>query len=103
MKDALGFSPSDFLWFMAVQFIVGVICLPAVLKIAARIGKHRALVLVGMAFFLILPLYLLVEPGNVKQVLIVIGLKGIVTSAIWVLPPAMVADSIEHGLLEGGR
>ena len=101
MKDALGFSPSDFLWFMAVQFIVGVICLPLVLRIAGRIGKHRALVLVGMAFFLILPLYLLVEPGNMYQVLAVIALKGAVTSAIWVLPPAMVADAVEHGLLEG--
>ena len=101
MKDALGFSPSNFLWFMAVQFSVGVACLPVVLRVAARIGKHRALVLVGMAFFLILPLYLLVEPGNIPQVLVVIAVKGIVTSAIWVLPPAMVADSIEHGLLEG--
>nr|XP_061804792.1 uncharacterized symporter YnaJ-like [Nerophis lumbriciformis] len=101
MKDALGFSPANFLWFMAVQFVVGVVCLPAVVHIAGRIGKHRALILVGLAFFLILPLNLLVEPGNVNQVLLVYALKGAVTSAIWVIPPAMVADTIEHGLLKG--
>lgn len=101
MKDALGFSPSNFLWFMALQYIVAIICLPLVVRISGKIGKHRALIFVGMAFFLVLPAYLFVEPGNVVQVLIVFALKGAVTSAIWIIPPAMVADSIEHGLLEG--
>ena len=101
MKDALQFSPGDFLWFLAIQYVVGVALLPVIIKIGARIGKHRALIFVGMAFFLILPLYLFVEPGNTTQVIIVYALKGTVTAAIWVLPPAMVADSIEHGLLEG--
>ena len=101
MKDALQFSPSNFLWFVAVQYVVGIALLPVIVKIAGRIGKHRALVFVGLAFFLILPLYLLVEPGNINQVVAVYALKGSVTAAIWVLPPAMVADSIEHGLLEG--
>jgi len=101
MKDALGFSPSNFLWFMAVQYIVAIICLPLVVRASGKIGKHRALIFIGMAFFLILPAYLFVEPGNVTQVVIVFALKGAVTSAVWIIPPAMVADSIEHGLLEG--
>lgn len=101
MKDALGFSPSIFLWFMVVQFGVGLAMMPLVLKISAKIGKHRALLFVGMSFFVALWLYLLVEPGNVTQVILVYAAKGAVTAAIWVLPPALVADSIEHGILEG--
>jgi glycoside/pentoside/hexuronide:cation symporter, GPH family len=101
MKDALGFSPSVFLWFMVVQFGCGLAMMPFVLKISARIGKHRALLFVGMSFFVALWLYLLVEPGNVTQVVMVYAAKGAVTAAIWVLPPALVADSIEHGILEG--
>ncbi|MCY4564609.1 MAG: MFS transporter [Gammaproteobacteria bacterium] len=101
MKDALQFSPGDFLWFLAIQYVVGIALLPVIIRIGARIGKHRALIFVGMAFFLILPLYLFVEPGNITQVVVVYALKGTVTAAIWVLPPAMVADSVEHGLLEG--
>ena len=101
MKDALQFSPSNFLGFIAIQYVMGIALLPVIVKIGGRIGKHRALIFVGMAFFLILPLYLLVEPGNITQVVTVYALKGSVTAAIWVLPPAMVADSIEHGLLEG--
>ena len=41
MKDALGFSPSMFLWFMVVQYIMALLFMPLVLRIGARIGKHR--------------------------------------------------------------
>ncbi len=102
IKDALGFSPSMFLWFLVVQYLVGLMMMPVVIKIGRRIGKHRALLFLGMAFFPTLWLYLLVEPQNLTQVLLVYAAKGAVTSAIWVMPPALVADSIEHGILQGG-
>ena len=101
VKDALGFSPSMFLWFLVVQYLVGLLMMPLVMKIGRRLGKHRALLFIGMAFFPTLWLFLLVEPQNVTQVLLVYAAKGAVTSAIWVMPPALVADSIEHGILEG--
>jgi Na+/melibiose symporter-like transporter len=100
MKDALGFSPSMFLWFMVVQYIMALLFMPLVLRIGARIGKHRALIWIGLAFFPVLWLYNFVEPANVTQVVIVYALKGMVTSAIWIMPPAMVADTVESGLLE---
>ena len=102
IKDALGFSPSMFLWFLVVQYLVGLLMMPIVMKIGRRIGKHRALLFLGMAFFPTLWLYLLVEPQNLTQVVLVYAAKGAVTSAIWVMPPALVADSIEHGILQGG-
>ncbi len=101
IKDALGFSPTLFLWFMVVQFVVALAMMPLVMKIGARLGKHRTLLFVGMAFFPILWLFLLVEPQNLVQVLVIYSLKGAVTAAIWIMPPALVADSIEHGMLEG--
>lgn len=101
IKDALGFSPSLFLWFLVAQYVVALAMMPLVMKIGARLGKHRTLLFVGMAFFPILWLFLLVEPQNVTQVLVIYALKGAVTAAIWIMPPALVADSIEHGILEG--
>lgn len=101
IKDALGFSPSLFLWFMLVQYAIGLLMMPVVVRIGGKIGKHRALLFVGMSFFVVLWLYLLVEPQNITQVVVVYALKGAVTAAIWVMPPALVADSIEHGVLEG--
>ena len=75
--------------------------MPFILKLGKRIGKHRALLFVGMSFFLALWLFLFVEPQNTLQVVGVYALKGAVTAAIWVMPPALVADSIEHGILKG--
>jgi len=100
VKDALGFSPSLFLWFMVVQYVMALALMPVVMRIGARLGKHRALLMVGLLFFPVLWLYNVVEPQNVTQVVFVYALKGMVTSAIWVMPPAMVADTVEHGLLE---
>lgn len=85
---------------MVVQYIMALLFMPLVLRIGARIGKHRALIWIGMAFFPVLWLYNFVEPANVTQVVIVYALKGMVTSAIWIMPPAMVADTVESGLLE---
>ena len=100
MKDALGFSPSMFLWFMVVQYVMALVFMPVVLRLGARIGKHKALIWVGLAFFPVLWLYNVVEPANATQVVLVYALKGVVTSAIWIMPPAMVADTVECGLLE---
>ena len=101
IKDALGFSPAMFLWFTVVQYVMALAFMPVVMKIGRRIGKHRALLFVGMAFFPALWLFLLVEPQNLTQVILVYAVKGAVTSAIWIMPAALVADSIEHGILEG--
>lgn len=100
VKNALGFSPSLFLWFMVVQYVMALALMPVVMRIGARLGKHKALLLVGLAFFPVLWLYNVVEPQNVTEVVLVYALKGMVTSAIWIMPPAMVADTVEHGLLE---
>jgi len=101
IKDALGFAPTLFLVLMATQFGVGLLTVPLVIRVGKRLGKHRTLLLMGMGFFPILWLLLLVEPQNTTQIFIVYILKGAMTAAIWIMPPALVADSIEHGMLEG--
>ena len=60
IKDALGFSPSMFLVFMVMQYAAGLACMPFVIKAGHRLGKHRALIFIGLAFFPILWLFLLV-------------------------------------------
>ena len=62
--------------------------MPVIMRFGARLGKHRALLFIGLAFFPVLWLYNFVEPGNVTEVVVVYALKGMVTSAIWVMPPA---------------
>ena len=39
--------------------------------------------------------------GNFNQAIMVYVLKGAVTASIWVMPPALVADALENGMLDG--
>ena len=99
--NGLNLPPENFLWFVFSQYAVGLVCLPLHIWIGKRIGKHRALLFVGLAYFVILPLFYLVEPRNFNQAIMVYVLKGVVTTSIWVMPPALVADALENGMLDG--
>ncbi len=99
--NGLDLPPANFLWFVFVQYLVGLIFLPLHIWVGNRIGKHRALLFVGLSYFVVLPLFYLVEPGNFNQAMLVYVLKGAVTASIWILPPALVADAVENGMLEG--
>ncbi|MDG1988144.1 MAG: MFS transporter [Halieaceae bacterium] len=101
VKDALGFSPAIFLKLLAIQYTCALLMMPLVMKAGKRFGKHYALLFIGMAFFPTLWLFLLAAPQNLTHLYLISAAKGAVTSAIWIMPPALVADSIEHGLLEG--
>lgn len=98
---ALQVPPEYFLWLLLLQYVVGMVLMPLHVWLGGKIGKHRTLLFVGMAFFVVLPLLALVEPGNMMEISIVYALKGAVTASIWVMPPALVADTIEYGLEQG--
>ena len=93
---------SDFLKLVLLQYILGIAFVPVWLKIADAIGRHRALVLGGFGFLLILPLYLLATPGVFWHALLIFCIAGPMTSVIWVMPPALTADTIEYGMMKGG-
>ncbi len=101
LVQSLGFAPQQFLIALFLQYAVGLAAMPLHVYAGGKIGKHRALLFIGMSFFIVLPLLLLVQPGAFWQLLLVYALKGAVTASIWVMPPALVADSIEYGMLKG--
>jgi len=102
VQFTLGLPNSAFLWFVFLQYIVAIACLPLAMHLANRIGRHRGLVLGGLGFFVMLPLFLVVESGSFWQALIVFCLTGTLTSFIWVMPPALIADTVEYGMMKGG-
>jgi Na+/melibiose symporter-like transporter len=102
VQFTLGLPNSAFLWFVFTQYVFAILCLPLAMGLANRIGRHRGLVLGGLGFFLLLPLFLLVESGSFWQALAVFCLTGTLTSFIWVMPPALIADTVEYGMMKGG-
>lgn len=102
VQFTLGLPNSAFLWLVFVQYVLAIACLPLAVKVAHSLGRHRALVLGGMGFFAILPLFMLIGNGSLPQALVLFALAGTLTSFIWVMPPAMIADTVEYGMLKGG-
>lgn len=101
VQHTLGLQNNAMLFFVFTQYAVGLLCLPLVLKLANRIGRHRVLVLGALAFLLPLPLFMLIPHGALPYAIALYAVLGITTSAIWVMPPALVADAIDYGRLQG--
>ncbi len=93
---------SAFLKFVLIQYVIGILCLPLWVRFGNRFGRHRALVWGGFGYLAVQPLYLLVAPGDFSQLLLVALVHGPIISVIWVMPPALVADTIEYGMMKGG-
>ncbi len=98
----LEFPRSAFLKFVLIQYVIGIACLPLWVKFGNRYGRHRALVWGGFGYLAVQPLYLLVSPGDFSQLLLVALVHGPIISVIWVMPPALIADTIEYGMMKGG-
>lgn len=92
---------SAFLWFVFAQYICAIAALPLAIRLGNSMGRHRALIFGALAFFVLAPLFLLIAKGAFWPALIVFMLMGSVTSFIWVMPPALVADAIEYGMMKG--
>ena len=99
---ALKLPNSAFLWFVFVQYILALVSVPLWAKFAKKFGRHRALIAGAMIFFLCHPLFYLVSEGAFWPVMMIYALIGLSTSVIWVMPPALVADTVEYGMLNGG-
>ena len=102
VEHTLQLPNSSFLWFVFAQYIASIVMLPLAVALGNRIGKHRALIIGALAFMGMAPLFLVIEQGNFTQALLVFSAMGAVTSFIWVMPPALVADAVEYGMMKGG-
>ena len=103
VQHTLKLQNQAMLWFVFTQYAVGLLCLPLGLKLANRIGRHRFLVLGAAGFMLPMPLFMLVSPGSLSEAITLYAFLGISTSAIWVMPPALVSDAIEYGRMKGAK
>ncbi len=101
VSNTLGLTMSSFLWFVFLQYLVSVLFLPFATWLGNRIGRHRALVIGAVAFFALLPLFMWVPRGEFLPALAVFLAAGMVTNFIWVMPPALISDTVEYGMFKG--
>jgi Na+/melibiose symporter-like transporter len=84
-----------------VQYTLSVGLLPVAVRVGNSVGRHRALVFGGFGFLALLPLFMLVPAGNFVAALAVFVLLGLISNFIWIMPPAIVADTVEYGMMKG--
>ena len=101
VEKILGLQTGEFLWCVFIQYILSILLLPFAVRMGNRIGRHRALVYGGYGFLVLLPLLLLVPKGNFQAALAVFMLLGLISNFIWVMPPAIVADTVDYGMMKG--
>ena len=101
VERKLALTNADFLWFVFVQYTLSVLLLPVAVRIGNRFGRHRALVFGGYGFLLLLPALMLVPAGNFQAAMAVFIVLGMISNFIWIMPPAIVADTVEYGMLKG--
>lgn len=101
-EHVLQMSRSSFLKFVLMQYTLGIAFVPLWVRFGNRFGRHRALVWGGFGYLALQPMYLLIAPGDFSQLLLIGLAHGPLISVIWIMPPALVSDTIEYGMMKGG-
>ena len=102
IEFAMQLPKSEFLRLVFVQFVVGLLSVPFMIRLANKYGKHRILATSLIAVALSLPVLAIVPPGNFTAAVAVFALLGVTISPTWVLPTAIVADVVDYGRVGGG-
>lgn len=99
----LGFSAAVSSGLLLVYFVAGLAAAPGWMRLAYRIGKHRAAVVAGAVFCVTSVGVVLLPPGDWAWAAIGMALAGTPFAAFPFLLRAMVADVIDAERLQSGR
>ncbi|MCP5179940.1 MAG: MFS transporter [Pseudomonadales bacterium] len=94
---------ADFLWLVLAQYFTALLALAYWNRLAERIGRHRVLVIGAMGYFIAHQGFHFVGEGGFAGAVAVYIAAGFMTPVIWVMPPAIVADTVEYGMFKGAR
>lgn len=99
---AKGFDRSVLGVLLIAQMLAGVVAVPLMGALAARIGKHVTLALCGLGALAICPIMFLVPDRNLLGAAIVMAIWGVCYGGVTFLPRAMMADAGDELRLDAG-
>lgn len=103
VTNALKLGRADFLWLILAQYSLAMLSLPFWNRLADKIGRHRVLVLGAMGYFAAHQGFHFVPESGFWGAIAVYLVAGFMTPVIWVMPPAIVADTVDYGMLKGAN
>lgn len=101
VTNGIKLGRADFLWLILAQYSLAMLSLPFWNRLAGRIGRHKVLVLGAMGYFAAHQGFHFVPEGGFWGAIAVYLMAGFMTPVIWVMPPAIVADTVDYGMLKG--
>lgn len=103
VNQTLKMPNSAMLWFILAMYVASFAAVPLTVKLADRFGRHRVLVGTMGACLVVLPVFMVLPEGALVQALLLFVFLGMCTTASMVLPPALVSDAIDYGVLKGAN
>lgn len=88
---------------LLIYFFAGVGFVPVVVKLSYRLGKHQALIVAALFNALMVPILLLVPPGNFYAAAAVFTFLGVNVGSVTILYRAILADVADIDELETGH
>jgi Na+/melibiose symporter-like transporter len=98
-----GFPPAQSQLFMVAYFVAGLVGAPFWSWLAARLGKHRALLFASLSFALLYAGVAFLPAGNFTVTLVGLFVAGLPYAAGLLLTRAMMADVADEVRLETGE
>lgn len=96
-------QPDYFASAVFVQNVVAILCLPLWLRLASKVGKHRALAIAVLVIGGFSAATILVGPGDGLLLSVLIVGIGVGLGAIIFLSSSMVADLVDRDLVDTGE
>ncbi len=103
MRDALGFTAGQANILLAIYIVAGVAGAPILAGLAARISKHRAVMLCSAGYSLLLLTFLVLPHGNLWLAAPTMFATGFLAAGFNVLTRAMTADVADEVRLRHGK
>ncbi len=96
-------STSQWSALLIIYFVCGMIGTPLIVKLAARVNKHRLMAVLSFYMIAVFSTVLLMEPGQWKYYIFIQILAGLVANIGNVLVPSMAADVIDQDTVDSGQ
>lgn len=103
LSHYLGASAQQWSALLILYFVCGLIGTPLIVRVAAKVNKHKLMAGLSMYMIAVFSTVILMEPGQWKYYIFIQIFCGMVANIGNVLVPSMAADVIDQDTVESGQ
>jgi len=101
-RAARGYTDAQSNLIIIIYFLAALLSVPFWVRLCRLIGKHKAFILSGMGYVLVMPAMAFIPRGHIEIVVPAMGLVGLTYAASAFLIRSMAADAADEARLDTG-